>query len=56
MVEMRDAGMTYQAIADHLNERDITTPLGRPWTTQNAWQHIENRRVSSRIRDGYPAN
>ena len=35
--ELREAGLSYQRIADGLNRRGHTTRLGRPWSAMAVW-------------------
>jgi hypothetical protein len=37
IAELREAGLSYQKIADELNRRGHKTRLGRPWTPMAVW-------------------
>jgi len=44
LVRLRESGLTWQEVADHLNGDGFVTKNGKPWTMVNAQQTWRNHR------------
>jgi len=46
MIKMREAGATFEAIADRLNQQGHTTQRGKPWTPTAAWRVLKRENAA----------